>query len=500
MYRHQTYLLATVAAGLTAAFAGTALAQSTNLTIFHVNDIYIIDNFPALRTLVDEGNAHADHSLVTVGGDFLSPSVLSGLDQGENMITMFNALGVDYAVFGNHEFDFGPDIAVERIGQSDFPWLGTNVLGADGEPFGGSIALATEQVGDYTVGLFGVLTPDTVELSSTGPNVNITDVVEASEAAIAALQEQGADVIIALTHLDLSDDRMLARTVDGIDVILGGHDHDPMTIYENEVLIHKSGEDGEFLGTLEIAIETVEGRNGPVVEVTPVAWNMVTTAGVEPDAAVQEIVDDFNAMLDDELNVVIGTTDTELVSLRGSVRGEETTMGNLIADAMRAGVGAQIGFTNGGGIRADTTYPPGTELTRRDILSELPFGNVTVLIQMTGAEIREALENGVRQVEDVAGRFPHVSGMTFTFDREAAPGSRVLEILVDGQPINGDEVYTVATNDYSAGGGDGYSVMSGAPRVIDASGATYMATMVMDHISAAGSVAPEIEGRIVESQ
>ncbi|MEQ9812653.1 MAG: 5'-nucleotidase C-terminal domain-containing protein [Azospirillaceae bacterium] len=476
------------------------LREAAGLTIFHINDIYIIDNFPELMTLIEEGSAGDATAIVTVGGDFLSPSLLSGLDQGQNMITMFNSIGVDYAVFGNHEFDFGPDIAAERIAESEFPWLGTNVLGADGEPFGGSVAYEMFEAGPYTVGLFGVLTPETAELSSPGENVEITDIYAASEEAVAYLQEQGADVIIALTHLTIADDRALAASIDGIDVILGGHDHDPMSIFENGVLIHKSGSDGEFLGTIHLAISESEGRDGPVVDVAPTSWEVATTSGVTGEASVQEIVDDFNQLLDEQLGVVIGTTETDLVSLRGSVRTEETTFGNLIADAMRAGVDADIAITNGGGIRGDTTYPAGSEITRRDVLTELPFGNVTVLMELSGADVRTALENGVSQVEDVAGRFPQVSGLAFTWDPAAAPGSRVVEVTVGGEPLDDSATYRLATNDYMAGGGDGYAAFTNGDLIIDASGATLMATMVSNYIEDEGTVAPTVEGRITRAE
>ena len=141
-------------------------------------------------------------------------------------------------------------------------------------------------------------------------------------------------------------------------------------------------------------------------------WRLVSTAGVTPDPQVAAIVKGFEDELSRELDVVVGTTTVELDSQRSSVRSMETTMGNLIADAIRDGVGAEVGFANGGGIRGDRTYDAGTELTRKDILTELPFGNVTLLIELSGADLLAALENGVSRVEDGAGRFPQVSGIS----------------------------------------------------------------------------------------
>ncbi len=482
-----------------------AAAEPTTLTLLHINDVYEIapvrgqGGFAELMTLLREERNAAQHSLFTVGGDFLSPSLLSGLDQGANMIAMFNAVGVDYVGLGNHEFDFGADVLRERMGESWSRWIATNTLGADGKPFGGALETAMEQVGEYQIGLFSVVTPESETLSSPGADITFRPVQEASAAAVASLQDQGADVIIAITHLDIAADRELARAVDGIDVILGGHDHDPITFYEGGVLIHKSGYDAHYLGVVDLRIDTVETRRGPAVSIVP-SWEMRTTAGVEPDAEVAALVQSYMDKLDQELNVVIGTTTVELDSQRSSVRTGETNMGNLIADAMRAGVGADIAITNGGGIRGDRTYDAGSQLTRRDIQTELPFGNVTVLLELTGAQVLEALENGVSRVEDTAGRFPQISGLTFSWDPSKAAGDRVVDVKIGGAALLPNAAYKVATNDYMANGGDGYAVFTEATTIIDASGATYMANMVMDYIAEQGSVAPKLEGRITTTQ
>jgi 2',3'-cyclic-nucleotide 2'-phosphodiesterase (5'-nucleotidase family) len=157
---------------------------------------------------------------------------------------------------------------------------------------------------------------------------------------------------------------------------------------------------------------------------------------------------------------------------------------------------AEVGFTNGGGIRGDRTYEPGTTLTRKDVLGELPFGNVVVLLELSGNDLLAALENGVSRVEDKAGRFPHVSGMRFVYDPKKPKGSRVVEAMVGGQPLDPGKRYRVATNEYIAGGGDGYAALTKGKALIDASAATLMATMVMDYIAAEGTIAPKVEGRI----
>jgi 5'-nucleotidase/UDP-sugar diphosphatase len=493
-------MLATLFAA--APLPGWAAAAPLRLAFLHVNDVYEIGpvrgqgGFGQLATLLKQARAANPHSITTFGGDTLSPSVMSGLTKGSQMIDLFNAVGVDYAVWGNHEFDYGPELAAQRVGESKFPWLGANVLGKDGKPFGGGIATATRQVGDYTIGFLGILTPDTATLSSPGPDISFPDIIATAKQAVEALKAQGANILVALTHLGFAQDRQLAQSVKGLHLVLGGHDHDPIMFYENNVLVFKAGYDSHYLGVVELEISTRDTKDGPIIAVLP-SWEVRPTAGVEPDPEIQAKVDSYNKALDDALGVVIGKTAVELDSQRGSVRTRETTMGDLIADGVRWGTpGAQIAIINGGGVRGDRLIAAGTELTRKDILAELPFGNVAVLLALTGADIRAALESGVSQVEAVAGRFPQVSGLAFTWDPAKPPGSRIVSVTVGGKPLDDAATYRVATNDYMAGGGDGYAAFTKGKVLIDASAGRLLATVVMDYVTSVGTVAPEVDGRI----
>ncbi len=151
---------------------------------------------------------------------------------------------------------------------------------------------------------------------------------------------------------------------------------------------------------------------------------------------------------------------------------------------------------NGGGIRADRTYDAGMKLTRRDILTELPFGNVTVLTELPGAQLLLALENGVSQVEKGSGRFPQVSGVSFTLDVSAPAGARVSEVMIGGAPLAADTLYKVAVNDYILGGGDGYDALGGGRVLTNSGGGNLLANDVMAYVEKTGTVAPAVEGRI----
>ena len=481
--------------------AAAVQAAPTTITFLHVNDVYEIapkrgkGGFAPLMTLLQRERAASANTVTTFGGDLFSPSVLSGLTQGAQMVELMNAIGIDVAVVGNHEYDFGPEVAARNFAASSFPWLGANVLGPDGTPAGGLVASRIIEKGGFKVGFFGVITPETEVLSSPGADIAFAPVIETARQLVADLKAEGAELIVALTHQPISRDRELAAEIGGIHLVLGGDDHVPIAFHEGRVPIFKAGYDAHYLGVVDLHLEWVERRGKKSLAVLP-EWRLVSTAGVAPDPEVQALVDKHEAMLDAELGVVIGRTDVELDTRRASVRTMESNFGSLVAEAMRQGVGAEVGLTNGGGIRGDRTYASGSELTRKDILTELPFGNTVVLMELSGADLLAALENGVSRVEDGAGRFPQVAGLTLVYDPAAPVGSRVAEVTVGGAPLDPAKVYTVATNDYMAGGGDGYAALGNGRLLIDASGATLMATMVMDHVESLGAVAPAVDGRI----
>ena len=197
------------------------------------------------------------------------------------------------------------------------------------------------------------------------------------------------------------------------------------------------------------------------------------------------------------MDVPLGTTAVELDSRNATVRTREAAIGNLIADAMRASTKADVAIMNGGGIRAGTVYPPGASITRRDVLAELPFDNRVVTLEITGAELRRAIENGLSQLPNAGGRFPQVSGMTIEATLSRPPGSRVTSIRVGDAPLDESEIYTVATNDFLARGGDGYTMFADASRLLPDPDAPLLANEVMVYIRKLGTVKTGVEGRIV---
>ena len=479
--------------------AGNGVAEPVELTIVHFNDLDRMEEsggqggIARLAAVIAAERANNDNVVVTFAGDTISPSLMSGFDQGAHMIELLNRLDLTAMAIGNHEYDFGPEVARQRFAEANFPILGANNIDADGEIVDGALDSIMVDVGPFQVGIFGLTTLGTEVKSSPG-TVTFRPVEEVAAEQSAALREAGADLVIALAHTDTGEDRALLRQ-GAVDLLLSGDDHHLLIDFSGDVLFAESGEQADWVTVIDLTLDEVEQRGSMRFTWSP-SFRIINTARVTPDAELAAAAQVYLDQISDELEVEIGTTATELDSRRATIRGQEAAIGNLIADALRAATGADVAVTNGGGIRANKIYPPGTMLTRRDILSELPFGNKTVVLELTGRDVVAALENGLSKIEEGAGRFPHVSGLSVRYDPSRPAGERVLEVSRDGTALDLEATLTLATNDYLGNGGDGYDVLEDKVRLVDAYAGTLMATQVIEYIAAQGSVAPVVEGRL----
>lgn len=489
-----------LAIGVSLAALTAALAEEVKVTFVLANDNYEMDavkgrgGFPRLAAVLDAERAANPNTLFVHAGDLISPSLFSGFDQGEHMIVFLNMLKTDVFTPGNHEYDFGPEVAMQRMGESDFPWVAANIANADGSPVEGMQATLIKEVGGVKVGFIGLAEETTGELSSPG-DLAFAPAVETARAKAAELKEAGAEFLVAVNHNIRATGQQLVD--DGIvDLVLNGHNHDLWLYYNGRSAAVESSYDSHYITSVDVNFD-IEDKDGKRdIDWSP-QFRIVDSATVEPNADVAAKVAEYQTELDKELNVDLGTTAIELDTRRASVRSQETAFGSLVADAMKEAVGADIAITNGGGIRGDTQYAAGTKLTRKNILTELPFGNKTIMLELTGAQVKEALENGVSQIEDGAGRFPQVSGVSFAVDKAKPAGERVSDVMVNGAPLDEAASYTVATNDYMANGGDGYSVFKGGKVLVNLESAKLMANDVMVHIRKLGDVTGTGEPRIV---
>ena len=491
------------AAMLMGASLGVALPsladENVKLTILGIGDIYNFDaekgrgGFARLNAIARAEREANPNMIYVFDGDMLSPSILSGFDKGQNTIDLTNIVPFDLAVPGNHEFDFGVENFREKMAASKYPWAAINITGPDGKPMEGLGGVMWKEIEGLKIALIPVAQDTSPEVSSTGDLKFLPTVETAIEAAEKARGE-GADLVIAVVQTDQTNDRQLFDS-HAFDVIVSGDDHSYATAYDGITAYVETSIDGKYIAPLDLNVTVKEKDGKRKVRWTPV-FRFIDTAMVEPDPETQAKVDEFNRKLDESLDVALGVTEGPLDSRRNVVRGEESAMGNLIADAMRAATGADVAIANGGGIRGDRVYEAGSTITRRDILTELPFGNATVMTEIPGSQLLAAIENGVSQVEKGAGRFPQVSGMTYVFDPSAPPGSRVVELKVNGEPVDPDKLYKVAANDYILRGGDGYGALGGGRVLINAANGNLLANDVMDYIAKTGKITAKVEGRI----
>lgn len=477
--------------------------KRTKITILHTNDshsrvfegAYDGMGFAKLSTLIKQHEAENKNTIILDAGDTFHGQTFATLEQGESIVKIMNEIGYDAMAAGNHDFNYGYERLLELAEMTVFPVISANIIYEDT----GELVLppyVIKEVDGIKLGIFGLSTPET-HFKTHPKNVEgllFTDPVEAAKKMVKELQDKQVDMIIALTHLGTdasSTDTSIkvAREVQGIDLIVDGHSHTIENFGENGTWIVSAGEYLKNLGVVELDFEGKE-----LVNIQAHLITKEDAASIEPDPAVQAVIDSIEQAQQSILNEVVGETTVVLDGEREQVRTGETNLGNLITDAMLHVTAAQVAIMNGGGIRASIDQG---EITKGDIITVLPFGNYIVTKYVTGADIKAALENGVDAYPNTKGAFPHVGGMSFKIDPDADPGNRVHSILIDGEQIQMDETYLLATNDFMAAGGDEYVMFAEYPIENE-----YPALdeAVIDYILSMGTIQPVVENRIVVEQ
>ena len=488
-----------------ASLGANAQTARTTVTFILVNDIYQMSaqtmadgrsrgGFARLAAVVKAERAKGGHVVFAHAGDTLSPSLMSGFDRGAHIMSLTNMIRPDVFVPGNHEFDFGKATFLQRMGEAKFPLFAANLRGPDGAPLPGFKDRAIVSFDGVRIGLTGATYDDTAR-ASTPEDLKFAPAVAAVRAETEALRREGADFVVVVVHADRSQDYELFATR-AIDLILSGHDHDLFVNFDEHTAMIESSYDAHYVAVIDVAIAVTERAGRREVKWWP-QFRIVDTATVEPDPEVAAAVARFEAELTREMDVPLGSTAVELDSRSATVRTREAAIGNLFADAMRAATRADAAVTNGGGIRAGKVYPAGAALTRRDVLAELPFNNRVVTIEITGKDLKQAIENGLAQMPAAGGRFPQVSGVTIAADLARPPGDRITALKVGGAALDEARIYRVAINDFLARGGDGYTTFRDARRIIPDADAPLLANAVMVYIRQIGTVRTGIEGRMV---
>jgi 2',3'-cyclic-nucleotide 2'-phosphodiesterase (5'-nucleotidase family) len=504
--------------------------KNYTLNLMHTNDTHAnLDNVAKKMTAIKSVRAEKPDALLLDAGDVFSGTLYFNEYKGLADLEFMELAGYDAMTFGNHEFDMGTEVLANFVKEANFPFVSANVnfaqdanlqsnfndsitaSAAGGQIYNGFI----KEVNGEKIGIFGLTTAETKTISSPGKDVVFEDYIAEAQKTVDALKAQGVNKIVALSHLGYDDsitwdnDLQLAAAVEGIDVIVGGHSHSKLdapfieTTGDEDTVIVQANEYNKFLGTLDVTFDA-EGKviapetKGSLLDITKFA----------DDAATANILNTkYKPAIDAKKATVVGTAAVELVGGNPPARVAETNLGNFIADGMLAKAktinpDTAIALQNGGGVRV--TLPAGN-ITLADVFKVLPFGNSLAIMDLKGSEIKEALEHGVKTAPATAnGAFLQVAGMKFTYDATKPVGEKVQSILVKGQDgtytaLDLTKNYPVATNIFTAKGGDGFTMFAKAyaeGRVSEPGFVDW--EMFVDHIAAQPNKAvnAQVEGRI----
>ncbi len=509
--------------------ASTEPAPETDfdLTLMHTNDTHAhLENVSRRVTAVKDVRSQVENSILLDAGDVFSGTLFFNQYNGLADVQFMNMMGYDAMVPGNHEFDKGTETLANFVKKAEFPIVSSNIdyskdekintlfkdeIGQPGQ--GGNIYPATIlEVDGEEVGVFGLTTEETAILANPGKKIVFENYLKKAEESVLALKEAGVNKIVALTHLGYTYDKVLAESVDGIDVIVGGHSHtllDEATVYNKDsepTLVVQAQEYSNYLGRLDLSFNdegVLEAWNDELIDLN--AKDSNDQYVIADDEEAKTLLDSLSGPIEELKQVKVGKSAVYLDGDRNSVRDSETNLGNLMTDGMLSKAKefiktTSIAIQNGGGIRASIEKG---DISLGDVLTTMPFGNTLVTLDLTGAEIVESLENGVSKIEEGAGRFPQVSGLHYSFNRNLPAGERILDVMVETEDgyenIELKKTYTVATNAYMADGGDGYESMKKAKnegRMKELFLVDY--DVFTSHLEKVGTVDAEIEGRIME--
>ena len=496
-----------------------------SLRILHTNDHHahlepvkygdrLLGGIARRRTLIDQirDQSKTNHEplLLLDAGDIFQGTLYFNQYLGQADLDFYNALAYDAGTIGNHEFDRGQQVLADFIAKAKFPIISSNIEVAPESPLYGKIRPwhILELKGEK-IGIFGLTTPDTAILASVGDGVKFTDPIAAARTSVRALKQQGINKIVALTHIGFEHDLALARKVPDIDIIIGAHSHTPVGNIPNAnypyPLVEKNGtkepvlvvtdwEWGKYLGDLSVSFD----RAGKLI-----AWAgkpHALDASIKSNQEFADKLKAYAAPIEALRQKIIGKSLAELDGDRIKMRTGETSLGNLIADAILAktkGDRVQVSLTNAGGIR--NGFPLG-EITMGNVLEALPFGNTITRVELTGKQLLATLEHGVSLAEKEEGRFPQVAGIRLVWNPKSPAGNRITKVEVvsesgNFQLLNPQSIYRVATTNFLTSGGDGYRDFAEGKNLLDTG--YLLSDAIAEYISAKSPLQVKTENRIV---
>ena len=464
-----------------------------------------------INELRDKLRAEGKNVIVLDAGDQFQGSLMYTTYKGAVEAEFMQKIGFDAMAVGNHEFDDGPEGLAGFLDKVTFPVISGNLDLSRSNLLKGRVQNhVVLEVGGEKIGIISALATDTVDTASPGPDVLFQDEIDSLKADVEALTAEGVTKIIALNHIGYTADKKVAEAVAGIDLVVGGHSHTYLSASnpkrEGAYPTWVSQSDGtmvpvvqayaysKYLGHAELTFDDA----GKLIYAG--GDTILLDASVAEDPAIVARVKELAGPIEELKARVVAEAAADIDGDRKNCRQVECAMGNLVADAILDRVkdqGVQIVFQNGGGLRASIPAGP---VTMGAVLTVLPFQNTLSTFQAKGSTVLKALENGVSQLEDGAGRFAQVAGLKYTFDPAKPAGSRVSDVMVnDGGAwvaLDLEKVYGVATNNYVRQGGDGFR-MFGAEAMNAYDYGPDLADVLAEYMAKTGPVKPALDGRIM---
>lgn len=472
-----------------------ALGQNnSSIVIYHTNDVHgrieKTDSqvgYARIANLIEKEKAMGNKILLLDAGDATHGQSIANLSQGESVIKVMNLVGYDGMTAGNHDFNYGQKQLLELAKLANFPIMGANILTEKGDNFLKNYFI--KEIGGKKILIMGLSTPETLYKShpKNTEGLLFLDPIEIAKQIVSENRSK-VDFVIALSHLGQEGNytsTMLAENVSGIDLIIDGHSHDKGELKVGKTTIVQTGEYGKGLGKILLKFKD-DGFT-----LTSSILEVKDFEDVMDNEKVLEIITAYQKEVSDIHSEVIGKTIVKLEGTRDLVRTQETNLGNLITDAILSKTGADVVLTNGGGIRASIEAG---DITRKDVFEVLPFGNLIAVKDVPGSVIKEMLEYSSRLYPEANGGFLHVAGITFAIDETQEALNRVHDVKINGEKLILDKIYSLATNDFLAAGGDGYTVLKTYPVTAEL---VSMEEALADYITAiGGTVTTGIENRI----
>lgn len=516
---------------------GKGQNKAVDVSFLHLNDTHAnLDQVAKRVSVVKEKRKENPDTIVVDAGDVFSGTLYFNEFKGQADVEFMNLMQVDVMTFGNHEFDLGSSKEGHRaladfIKAAHFPFVSSNIdfskdpifkglfntkiktNAKDGQIYTGIV----KEVDGQKIGFFGLTTEETAMISNPG-SVAFQNYIEQAQKMVNEFEKMGINKVVAVTHIGFDDnaaidnDQQLAKYVDGIDVIIGGHSHtkleEPVKIEEGKepTVIVQAYQYGDYVGSLDVSFD----KKGVV---TKYNGELIATADYEDDPEAAALLQPYKQKIEKIQQTEIGVVLDEPLEnprtggdvTKPSVRKNETVLGNLITDGMLAKARQYdrevvLAFQNGGGIRNGINAGP---VTVGEVINVLPFGNTLATMRLTGAEIKAAFEHSISAYPNENGGFLHVAGAKVVFDSTKPAGERIVSIQVQQEgtftEIMNDKTYAIATNAFTAKGGDGYDMFAkayGEGRVTDLGLSDW--ENFRDYLTNLNSIPTKIEGRVTD--